>query len=220
MWPAASGDLAPWFPGTRGRRGSAVRGWLIQCARTAQHKLRPIMRIEVPLISQNTRDAGPRAPHAPRPPAPRPLSAALRHPGRSRLLLGRVSPPSWVRLIPAQELREDKDRGLGRPSLPPSGGHFRPPEREDTGLWCFVTAASPTSGAQTGIWGPAIPHGTTHACSGGRTDAQTQSERRWHSFVDATGLFTSMTEQTNRPLLGPGPPPPAGCRQWPLLSWK
>ena len=83
MWPAASGDLAPWFPGTRGRRGSAVRGWLIQCARTAQHKPRPIMRIEVPLISQNTRDAGPRAPHVPRPPAPQPLSAALRHPGRS-----------------------------------------------------------------------------------------------------------------------------------------
>lgn len=78
MWPAASRDPAPWFPGTSGRRGSAVQGWLIQCARTAQHKPRPIMRIEVPLISQNTRDAGPRAPHA-----PRPLPAALRHPGRS-----------------------------------------------------------------------------------------------------------------------------------------
>lgn len=143
MWPAASGDLAPWFPGTSGRRGSAVQGWLIQCARTAQHKPRPIMRIEVPLISQDTRDAGPRAPHAPRPPAPRPLSAALRHPGRS-------PSPARSRLssfLGSPHPNPGAERGQGqRPPetqlAPPGGGHFRPPEREDTGLWCFVTAAS------------------------------------------------------------------------------
>lgn len=146
MWPAASGDLAPWVPGTSGRRGSAVQGWLIQCARTAQHKPRPIMRIEVPLISQNMRDAGPRAPprkpHGPLGLGPSRLPSGT--PAARRLLLSRVFPPSWVLLIPTQELREDKDRGLRRPNLPPRGGRFRPPEREDTGLWCFVTAASYT----------------------------------------------------------------------------